>query len=281
MDVKIDRSGSIVNNNRATKTLKEYMSKTKLLDAWRLLQEDKPGHTWRKLLKSKGKIITSRLDYVIINEGFEQFINKISVEYGFRSDHSLLKVKIVFNPNTRGPGYWKLNTSLLKDWEYVNKMNKLLDIELAEHFTSFKNKWELVKLAVKGSTIQYASRKQKSNRNKVEVLMKKEKRLENELENPTIFIDMLDQLRLVRHEINEKIKEKTRGASIRAGAQWALYGELPSKYFLNLEKQKAQSKTVHRLRKSDGTITDDHHEILQEIKSFYEKLYTSQIESRV
>ena len=80
-------------------------------------------------------------------------------------------MSISFQYFSHGPGYWKLNTSLVKNIDYVEKMNKLIEIEIANgHDKKFGETWELLKLAVRGSTIQFAARKKRAKSNELEVL---------------------------------------------------------------------------------------------------------------
>ena len=71
------------------------------------------------------------------------------------------------------------------------------------------------------------------------------------------------------------MKIKSRGAEIRCRTNFTLSGEKPTKYFLNLEKQRAVSKTIQRLEMEDGRMLTVGKEILEEIRTFYQKLYTS------
>ena len=82
-------------------------------------------------------------------------------------DHSIVVMMIQFNPANRGPGYLKLNNNFLLDKDYVEKMNSLIDIELDQNYLNAKQKWEMVKLSVWGSTLQFSSRKKKSDINKI------------------------------------------------------------------------------------------------------------------
>ena len=86
---------------------------------------------------------------------------------------------------------------------------------------------------------------------------------------------MEEQIRQVRHELNTLHAEKTRGAKIRCKGNWGLNAERPTKYFLRLQKQNNQRKTLHRLINSEGRTLLDQNEILQEIRKYYEELYTS------
>ena len=84
-----------------------------------------------------------------------------------------------------------------------------------------------------------------------------------------------EQIRLVKHEIKEIVKLSTSGALVRSRAKWAYEGERPTKYFLNLERKRAVSKTLVRLKNKNDEIIDSGDEILQEINDFYKKLYTT------
>ena len=64
-----------------------------------------------------------------------------------------------------------------------------------------------------------------------------------------------------------------RGCSIRARAKWVNEGELPTKYFLKLEKQVQTNNVINKLLADGKEITDDS-SILEEMRKFY-NLYKS------
>ena len=51
-------------------------------------------------------------------------------------------------------------------------------------------------------------------------------------------------------------------------------GEKPSKFFINLETKNLQAKLFLRLNNDIGEIITDQNQILEEAKSYYEKLYS-------
>ena len=170
LDVQLDRFGSLNNNVKAANVVNNYLSNTNCIDVWRLLKPDIAGYTWRR---HNPRISCSRLDYLFVSETLMQYLESVVILPGYRTDHSIVVCTIEFCFETRGPGYWKLNTSLLRDPEYVSKMNALIDIEMAnENYKSKTETWECLKLAIQGSSVQYATKKKKSDRNKLEVLEK-------------------------------------------------------------------------------------------------------------
>ena len=275
LDPKVDRYGSVTNNDKSANWLNTHLTNHKYVDVWRNFYPELNGFTWRRL---RPKRIFSRLDYFLVSESFIQFINKVNIKPGYRTDHSIVEMKINFSFHKRGPGYWKLNNSLLYDEEYLKSINKLINIEMENvKIGEYRKRWELLKLAIRGTTLQFAVRKKKSNRNKIEVLERKLAKLEREvIDRNYLFKDTEEQIRLVKQEISQIQQEKTKGTIIRAKANWEFLGEHSTKYFLKLERNNYVNKTLYRVRKSNGEVTENKDEILDEIKTFYEKLYKSQ-----
>ena len=68
---------------------------------------------------------------------------------------------------------------------------------------------------------------------------------------------------------------KTKGAILRSKVRWYEDGERNTRYFYNLEKRNYEKKTIAKLKRSNGTVTNDQFEILREQMEFYKALYTS------
>ena len=162
---------------------------------WRHFNEDLNGFTWCRL---KPTPCFSRLDYIIVNDSLVQFITKIELIPAFRSDHSIVAMDLDFSPFPRGPGYWKLNTMFLRIGDYLEKMRKLVEIELANRQVDCRASitWELIKLALKGSSLQYLVRKKKSNQNKTEALERKLKQLEMTQLNQEVLFSKTQKIKL-------------------------------------------------------------------------------------
>ena len=59
----------------------------------------------------------------------------------------------------------------------------------------------------------------------------------------------------------------------RIEARWIAHGEKVTSYFCSLEKRHYTSKNMAKLIDKDDNVLTDNNDILQEVKSFYEKLY--------
>ena len=148
------------------------MSYLNLVDIWREIKPQTPGYTWRRHNPYK---LAERLDYILIADSLAQLVNGMLVHPMVKTDHDVVQIDFALDFQKRGPGYWKMNTKLLQDKDYLEKINKLLDIELEqkELYKSKKDHWEIIKLMIRGTTLQYSARKKKATDNLVEVLEKK------------------------------------------------------------------------------------------------------------
>ena len=57
----------------------------------------------------------------------------IEIKPGYRSDHSILECTFLISNFKRGRGTWKLNTSLLKDKEYLRLINNCIQDEFLKY----------------------------------------------------------------------------------------------------------------------------------------------------
>ncbi len=62
-----------------------------------------------------------RLDFFFVTDDIASLNIKTDIISGYRTDHSVITMALnLNNTNTRGKGFFKLNTSLLKEIEYIN-----------------------------------------------------------------------------------------------------------------------------------------------------------------
>lgn len=81
-------------------------------------------------------------------------------------------------------------------------------------------------------------------------------------------------LEKLKEDLNIIRKNKMQGILIRSRAQVVEDNEKPTNFFCNLEKHNFASKIIPKIEKEDGTIIKDQYEILNEVKLFYENLYS-------
>ena len=279
------------NNPRARQQLLRLMNDYNLYDVWREENHDKQVFTWKR--KHQGKIVQmGRLDYFLVSENMVRFIYNEKILPGYRSDHSLIEVKICFREKeTRGRTFWKFNNSLLfhKDFikEIKDKLSKvkeqyaalpynrdnLNDIDPA-HFVTIINPQlflEVILLEIRSVSISFSSALKKKENEKERELINQIKILEDQFCN-----DDQDKISELNQELKEIRNKRLQGTLIRSRARWVEEGEKASKYFCNLENRNFVSKRMSSLINNEGIEVKDPNLIRNEVFQFYSNLYRSQ-----
>ena len=103
-------------------------------------------------------------------------INQCYIKAGYQSDHSIVFLEIVENKFQIGKGIWKFNNSLLKNKDYLDLINRIIDEEIINYALpiynvnflkeNYKNIsftidddlfLELLFLRIRGETIKFSS----------------------------------------------------------------------------------------------------------------------------
>ena len=275
LDYTVDKSDMKKHkNNSAADYINGVLEVLEFVDIWRELHPDRHGYTWRR------SRLHERLDWILISAEIQQMVTEIRVLPGYRSDHDMVVLKIEVESFKRGPGFWKLNTSLLRDKDYVEKMNKLLDIEMSskKYYDSKKKHWEIIKFAIQNSTRQFSISKKRDRDNRIQVL---ERKLNFHTSTESVLgWDATDQVKALKTEIEELYAIKAQGAILRSKADWIEYGSKPTKYFLNLEKSNYNKKVMHRIQDSKGALISGRTQVLEEMTQYYKNLYTQENEDQ-
>ena len=102
-----------------------------LVDSWREQHPHEMQFTWRN---SSGKI-KRRLDFWLISKRLLSRVTKTDICAYYDLDHSPVTISIKPEDiqEKRGPGYWKLNNSLLEDEEFVTKMSFVIKHAAEKH----------------------------------------------------------------------------------------------------------------------------------------------------
>ena len=175
------------------------------------------------------------------------------------------------NPSERGVGYRKLNTSYLKNQEYVKKVRS--EIEKTIECTGGKEPtevWETLKQRIKKASIEFA----KGSVSEQKIIIANLSEKVNDFESRLPLTREEDKLWLdTKADLEEKLLEKVRGAMFRSKVRWYKEGERSSKYIFSLEKAKYNAKTCFTLIDDQGNLTEDPQEIIKRQESYYKDLY--------
>ena len=215
----------------------------------------------------------SRLDFFLVSEDMYTLNINCDINPGYRTDHSMVTLELnLNNSNTRGKGFFKLNTSILQDIEYINIIKACIQ-ENTERYAkpnqNLENKMDIkfeitdrlfldtLKMEIRRESIRYSAKK-KRNQVKTEI------NLINEIRELEIRIDQVDNVsEQIMNEIHTKKaslellrNNKMKGILLRSQIDWHEYGEKPTQYFCGLEKTKYVNKTVYKIEKDGNQITN-------------------------
>ena len=269
MDVNIDRENTFNNNNKSRDKVLDMCNEFCLIDIWRSRNLDQREYSWIK--KNCFPIKASRLDFALLSGGLDQYVEMVEYISSIKTDHRGIYVVLQLSPFERGLGYWKLNCSLLQNQNYVEFINR--EIELTLQSSRDKTpceKWEKIKERVKKASVKYS--RQSANQDKFiiaqlcEVVNDYESRLPLEEQEYKLYEE-------TKMELEEKTLTRIRGVMFRSKAKWYEEGEKGTKYFYALEKAKYNAKTCYKLIDDDGTEFQDPNKILEEQRKYYQKLY--------
>ena len=216
-------------------------------------------------------------------------VNETKIISGYKTDHSLVLLKLDVGKFQTGRSYWKFNNSLLRDKEYIDCIKKVIestilvytvdkqvsnlnlnnlplqDIKFSIDDSLF---FDVLLMEVRGKTISYASYKKKTEENKEKLLQEEIDKLEKE---NNINFAFLDTKRKELYEIRQK---KMEGVKIRSRAKWVSEGEKMTKYFCNMESRNFTSKCMNSLITDNGILLKEQSELLTETMLFYKGLYS-------
>ena len=150
-DIEKDKKGGIKKLwGKSLAQSKRIQEKFDFVDIWRVQNENKNQYTY--ISNHRTNRTFTRLDRFYVSENLQSSVKNSKITPGLCSDHSAIEFHLKSESATLGSGFWKLNTSLLKDIEFVSKINetieKVVQADSAE-FTDKRAKWDFLKFKVK------------------------------------------------------------------------------------------------------------------------------------
>ena len=114
-----------INNPKSRSKLITMLNGRDLVDINGVHNPDVMRFTWRR----RNPIKQASLDYFMISSSMTDIINSTSIMPSYRSDHSIIEMNINLSEFKHGKGYWKFNVSLLKNQNYFNLINEIIEEE--------------------------------------------------------------------------------------------------------------------------------------------------------
>ena len=275
LDSNLDKFGGIAGTHKKCKEkIIAGMESFDLADVWGVRNPTLRQYTWHS---SSKPVILSRLDYFLVSHSFLNQISSCKIKPGFMSDHSMISMVLNLNKIERGKGYFKINNSLILQPEYQEKIRNTINETAEINKNANPNTlWEIIKGSIRNESIKYAPYKKKEQNKKESQLIEEINIIKGKLTSENDQENELKRLKEKNQELQILYEIEIKGYIIRSKTEYIEGGEKNTKYFANLEKKRSEAKTLHKLNTERKEITNQK-EILNEVRSFYEKLYTEQI----
>ena len=288
LDPKIDYYNyKQVHNLKAKEAIDDMVEQLDLNDIWRDLNPEYPRFTWRRT----NPFQQARLDFFLISDSVVSLVHDVDIEYGYRTDHSGILLKLKLFENVKHNTFWKFNSSLLKDKKYLDEINEEISAVKQEYMVNLNTDdvpsdeevqfsisddifLDFLLMKIRSKTISYASMKKKK-------MAEEEKKIEEDLirlekvgckcaDDIKDIEAKKDRLKIIREKHME-------GVLLRSRARWVSEGEKISSYFCNLEKRHYVSKNMARLIDKHDRVLTNQKDILQEVQDFYQTLYREKV----
>lgn len=164
-DVMWDKKGGRVSTHTNSRNrIRDIMSAYDLIDIWRRKNPNIYRFTWHS---NSNPPVQCRLDYFLVSFNLLTQIDECTISHGFKTDHSSVSLQVTTVEEARGRGFWKFNTSLLQDIDYVNMIKNCISEVLTDNGNQDMNPnllWDFLKCQIRSRTIEYSalnSRKRK------------------------------------------------------------------------------------------------------------------------
>ena len=143
-DINIDKSGGkAATHIKACKILEKFILAEDLVDIWRFQHPYDHTYTW---YRKKPELIQCRLDYFLLPRSMISLCCDSAILPSFMSDHSQITITLELENLQKGPGFWKLNVSLLDDTNYLELIRQTIKSVLKLSFQDVRTKWDYMKL---------------------------------------------------------------------------------------------------------------------------------------
>ena len=146
------------------------------------MNPEEKRYTWRQTQPT----VHCRLDFFLTSQSLLGNIISANILPDFKTDHSMITLNISLHSNPRGPGFLKLNTSLLADKDYID----LIRLTIHKTENEYENDesinpallWDIIQLKTREKSLSFAAAKKRKTLQKQHELEEKIALLEKELE---------------------------------------------------------------------------------------------------
>jgi hypothetical protein len=272
VDWPVDRVS--LETDRSSDELRNLKNILNVTDSWKFIHSDTTDFTY---IDPSFRKMNSRIDILCVGETLLGKIDTCEHRVTPCPDHKAVVLSIRHTERSRGKGYWKLNTSILKEGIYVKSVKDIIlnTINAYTHSDiSRSDIWELVKIRIREFSIKYCCHRKQERDEKATAMENKITNLDALINTTQDNENLIQERKMLKEQLDSMYLEKGIGAQIRSRVAWVEEGERSTSYFLAVEKHRQGGNVIKSLKENDRTYSDDN-DILKVASNYYETLYTS------
>ena len=271
----LDRSSARTSVPSAmSKAFCEFMSQHKYSDPWRINNPLTREYSFFSHVHHT----FSRIDYFFVDGSLLPKVTNTKYLPIVISDHAPLLLDINLNSHHANRPPWRLNSLLLSDPSFCERISTSIDTFLAINKTpdtSYSLLWDTLKAYLRGYIISHTSHQNKIRRAKQTDLSNAILDIDRQYAlnpSPELYKQRLDlqaEFDLLSTGVSERLLLKSRGSYYE-------YGDKASRLLAHQLKRQAAGRTIPQIKNLSGTVTIDPVEINTAFKSYYSSLYSSE-----
>ena len=260
--------------SKSASLIQSFLSNYAISDVWRCFHPNGREYSFF----SHTHHTFSRIDYFFIDDRLLQFSRSCEYQSIVISDHAPVVLSMALPGLPRTERYWRFNSTLLSDNDFVNLMKDQIDFFFRTNTspeTSSLVVWDALKAYLRGQIISYTvSMKKKASKERQDLanqiksidqqyaLVKDAKLYKLSLELQTKY-DLLSTYQVQRQLLMSK-------------SLFYTHGDKSGKLLANQLRGLKAKQFITKICTEDGTVTSDYSRINDTFRNFYSQLYTSE-----
>ena len=271
IDNDLDKNNGMDSHDKKISSFwEEFKEKINIFDPFR---EQFP--TTKKYSFYHTSTAKSRLDRIYVSNDYLNSVKNIKYTYYPQANTHKLMTLSFASPEEKGPGYWKFNTTLLKDPPYIKLITDAIERSKSLTEEDPTSWWELLLLNIRSQTFTYSQQKSYT-----EKLLKRSwtKELEDLESIPikSLTSTQVSRLTLVKEHLKKLEDKEIEGYRIRTRNIPTFEKSEPNiSFFSRLEKRFIKQTRISRLKEEEGNLATKTQDLLRITSEFYKKLYTA------
>ena len=271
----LDNIAGAPHDKHVVQKFNDFITKLGLVDVWRIFHGEDMRHTWSNV---SSPWIARRLDFILCNDLMFDRIHSCEIVDVPHTDHKGVLIEFSSHNLSKGPGYWKFNSSCLSDPRYIALIKDVIRRARLE-FSDCSSQlvWDISKIKIREASISFSKMKSGERQMRLKVLKNQLREVEDKLSLDRNNEELLKKLQDTKLAIDLQSLYSAQGAQTRSRVKWIEEGEKNTKFFLGLEKTSQNNKLITRLTDENGRIYTKQDELLDYQAKFYKNLFSKKV----